>query len=94
MKDIIHHFVDHRHEVIVRRTQYELRKAQERAHILEGFMKVIGTQESLDKAISIIRHSANPQEAKEGLIAEFELSEIQAQAILDLSLARLNWYGA
>ena len=90
LKDIIHHFVDHRHEVIVRRTQYELRKAQERAHILEGFMKVIGTQESLDKAISIIRHSANPQEAKEGLIAEFELSEIQAQAILDLRLARLT----
>ena len=90
LKDIIHHFVDHRHEVIVRRTQYELRKAQERAHILEGFMKVIGTQESLDKAISIIRHSANPQEAKEGLITEFELSEIQAQAILDLRLARLT----
>ena len=90
LKDIIHHFVDHRHEVVVRRTQYELRKAQERAHILEGFMKVIGTQESLDKAISIIRHSANPQEAKEGLITEFELSEIQAQAILDLRLARLT----
>lgn len=90
LKDIIHHFVEHRHEVIVRRTQYELRKAQERAHILEGFMKVIGSQESLDKAISIIRHSANPQEAKEGLIAEFELSEIQAQAILDLRLARLT----
>ena len=90
LKDIIHHFVDHKHEVVVRRTQYELRKAQERAHILEGFMKVIGTQESLDKAISIIRHSANPQEAKEGLITEFELSEIQAQAILDLRLARLT----
>ncbi len=90
VKDIIHHFVDHRHEVIVRRTQYELKKAQERAHILEGFMKVIGSQESLDKAIAIIRHSANPQEAKEGLIAEFELSEIQAQAILDLRLARLT----
>ena len=88
LKDIIHHFVDHRHEVIVRRTEYELRKAKERAHILEGFMKVIGSQESLDKAIAIIRHSANPQEAKEGLIAEFELSEIQAQAILDLRLAR------
>lgn len=90
LKDIIHHFVDHRHEIIVRRTQYELRKAKERAHILEGFMKVIGSQESLDKAIAIIRHSANPQEAKEGLIAEFELSEIQAQAILDLRLARLT----
>ncbi|MEG0761718.1 DNA gyrase subunit A [Chryseobacterium sp.] len=90
VKDIIHHFVEHRHEVIVRRTQYELRKAKERAHILEGFMKVIGTQDSLDKAISIIRHSANPQAAKEGLILEFELSDIQAQAILDLRLARLT----
>ncbi|GAA4166166.1 DNA gyrase subunit A [Chryseobacterium ginsenosidimutans] len=90
LKDIIHHFVEHRHEVIVRRTQYELRKAKERAHILEGFMKVIGTQDSLDRAISIIRHSANPQAAKEGLIEAFELSDIQAQAILDLRLARLT----
>ncbi|RKT02110.1 DNA gyrase subunit A [Chryseobacterium defluvii] len=90
LKDIIHHFVDHRHEVIVRRTEYELRKAKERAHILEGFMKVIGTQDALDKAISIIRHSANPQAAKEGLIEEFDLSDIQAQAILDLRLARLT----
>ncbi|MGG5207754.1 DNA gyrase subunit A [Chryseobacterium sp. MIQD13] len=90
LKDIIHHFVEHRHEVIVRRTQYELKKARERAHILEGFMKVIGTQDALDRAISIIRHSANPQAAKEGLIEAFELSEIQAQAILDLRLARLT----
>ncbi|WP_428068812.1 DNA gyrase subunit A [Chryseobacterium gambrini] len=90
LKDIIHHFVEHRHEVIVRRTQFELRKAKERAHILEGFMEVIGSQDSLDKAISIIRHSANPQAAKEGLIEAFELSEIQAQAILDLRLARLT----
>ncbi|WP_449387439.1 DNA gyrase subunit A [Chryseobacterium lineare] len=90
LKDIIHHFVEHRHEVIVRRTKFELRKAKERAHILEGFMKVIGTQDALDKAISIIRHSANPQAAKEGLIEAFELSEIQAQAILDLRLARLT----
>ena len=90
LKNLIHHFVDHRHEVIVRRTEYELRKAKERAHILEGFMKVIGTQDSLDRAIAIIRHSANPQAAKEGLISEFELSEIQAQAILDLRLARLT----
>lgn len=90
LKDIIHHFVEHRHEIIVRRTQYELKKAKERAHILEGFMKVIGTQDSLDRAISIIRHSANPQAAKEGLIEAFELSEIQAQAILDLRLARLT----
>ncbi|MBD8081574.1 DNA gyrase subunit A [Chryseobacterium caseinilyticum] len=90
VKDIIHHFVEHRHEIIVRRTQYELRKAKERAHILEGFMKVIGTQDALDKAISIIRHSSNPQAAKEGLMTEFELSDIQAQAILDLRLARLT----
>ncbi|KAA0126231.1 DNA gyrase subunit A [Chryseobacterium sp. SN22] len=90
LKDIIHHFVEHRHEVIVRRTQFELRKARERAHILEGFMKVIGSQDSLDRAISIIRHSSNPQAAKEGLIEAFELSELQAQAILDLRLARLT----
>lgn len=90
LKDIIHHFVEHRHVIIVRRTEYELKKAKERAHILEGFMKVIGTQDSLDKAISIIRHSATPQAAKEGIIQEFDLSEIQAQAILDLRLARLT----
>lgn len=90
LKDIIHHFVEHRHEVIVRRTKYELKKAKERAHILEGFMKVIGAQDSLDRAIAIIRHSANPQGAKEGLIEAFELSEIQAQAILDMRLARLT----
>ncbi|MCB4235116.1 DNA gyrase subunit A [Kaistella anthropi] len=90
LKQIIHHFVDHRHEIIVRRTEYELRKAKERAHILEGFMKVIGTQDDLDKAIAIIRHSSNPAEAKEGLMKEFDLSEIQAQAVLDLRLARLT----
>ena len=90
LKQIIHHFVDHRHEVIVRRTEFELRKAKERAHILEGFMKVIASQDSLDKAIAIIRKAATPQEAKEGLMAEFELSDIQAQAILDLRLARLT----
>lgn len=90
LKQIIHHFVDHRHEVIIRRTEYELRKARERAHILEGFMKVIATQDSLDKAIAIIRRAVNPQAAKEGLIEEFELSDIQAQAILDLRLARLT----
>ena len=90
LKDLIHHFVEHRHVVVVRRTEFELKKAKERAHILEGFMKVIATQDSLDTAIRIIRHSATPQEAKEGLIAEFELSDIQAQAILDLRLARLT----
>ena len=90
LKDIIYNFVEHRHDVVTRRTEYELKKAKERAHILEGYMKVIATQDTLDKAIAIIRHSANPQTAKEGLIAEFELSEIQAQAILDLRLARLT----
>ncbi|MDQ0476460.1 DNA gyrase subunit A [Chryseobacterium sp. MDT2-18] len=90
VKDLILHFVEHRHEVIVRRTKYDLRKARERAHILEGFMKVIGTQDDLDKAIAIIRHSSNPAEAKDGLMKEFDLSELQAQAILDLRLARLT----
>ena len=90
LKDIIHHFVEHRHEVVIRRTEYELKKARDRAHILEGFMRVIGTQDDLDKAIHIIRHSSNPAEAKDGLMNEFELSDIQAQAILDLRLARLT----
>lgn len=90
LKDIIHHFVEHRHDVVVRRTQYLLKKAQERAHILEGFMKVIATQDTLDLAIKIIRESSSPSEAKTGLIQEFELTEIQAQAILDLRLARLT----
>ena len=90
LKDIIYNFVEHRHDVVTRRTEYELKKAKERAHILEGYMRVIATQDTLDKAIAIIRHSANPQAAKEGLITEFELSEIQAQAILDLRLARLT----
>ena len=90
LKDVIYNFVEHRHDVVTRRTEYELKKAKERAHILEGYMRVIATQDTLDKAIAIIRHSANPQAAKEGLIAEFELSEIQAQAILDLRLARLT----
>ncbi|SDE09639.1 DNA gyrase subunit A [Riemerella columbipharyngis] len=90
LKDIIAHFVEHRHEIVVRRTKYELKKARERAHILEGLMKVIATEDSLDLAISIIKNSKTPQMAKEGLMAEFELSEIQAQAILDLRLARLT----
>ncbi len=90
VKDLIRHFVDHRHEVVVRRTKYDLNKARERAHILEGFMKVIGTQDDLDKAIAIIRNSSSPHDAKEGLMTEFELSDVQAQAILDLRLARLT----
>ena len=90
LRDIIKYFVEHRLDVVTRRTIFELKKAKEKAHILEGFMRVIATQDTLDRAISIIRHSTNPQAAKEGLISEFELSEIQAQAILDLRLARLT----
>ena len=90
LKDLIHHFVYHRLDIVTRRTEFELKKAKDRAHILEGFMKVIATQDTLDRAIAIIRHSENPQAAKDGLMEEFELSEIQAQAILDLRLARLT----
>ena len=67
LKDLIHHFVYHRLDVVTRRTEFELKKARDRAHILEGFMKVIATQDTLDKAIAIIRHSENPQVAREGL---------------------------
>lgn len=90
LKDMIRHFVDHRHEVVVRRTEYELRKAQERAHILEGYMKVIGTQDDLDRAIKIIRESETPEIARESLMAAFDLSEIQARAILELRLRTLT----
>ena len=90
LKDLIKYFVDHRHEVVLRRTEFELKKAREKAHILEGYMKVIATEDSLDRAIYIIRNSSNPAEAKQGLITEFELSEIQAQAILDMRLAKLT----
>ena len=90
LKDLIHHFVEHRHEVVVRRAQYELRKAQERAHILEGYMKVIGTQDDLDRAIKIIRGAATPEEARAELMTAFDLSEIQARAILDLRLRTLT----
>lgn len=90
LKDMIRHFVDHRHDVVVRRTEYELRKAEERAHILEGYMKVIGTQDDLDRAIKIIRESATPDDARVGLMKAFELSEIQAKAILELRLRTLT----
>lgn len=90
LKDLIKHFVDHRHEVVYRRTEFELKKAKDKAHILEGYMKVIASEDTLDKAIHIIRNSNNPSEAKQGLMDEFELSEVQAQAILDLRLAKLT----
>jgi len=90
LKDLILHFVNHRHDVVIRRTQFELRKAEERAHILEGYMKVIGTQDDLDRAIKIIRESATPDDARNGLIEAFDLSEIQARAILELRLRTLT----
>src|SRR5690606_18263077 len=67
LKDLIAEFVDFRHEVVVRRTEYELREAEKRAHILEGYMKVIGTKADLDRAIAIIRESKTPDEAREEL---------------------------
>ena len=90
LKDLIHHFVEHRHEVVVRRAEYDLRKAKERAHILEGYMKVIGTQDDLDRAIKIIRESETPEDARQGLIMAFGLSEIQARSILELRLRTLT----
>lgn len=90
LKDLIVEFINFRHEVVIRRTEYELREAEKRAHILEGYMKVIGTKDDLDNAIRIIRESKTPDEAREGLIAAFELSEIQARAILELRLRTLT----
>jgi DNA gyrase subunit A len=87
LKDMIHHFVEHRHEVVVRRTTYELRKAEERAHILEG---LIIASDNIDEVISIIRGSSNPDEARQKLIKRFELSEIQAKAIVEMRLRQLT----
>ncbi|MEC8248223.1 MAG: DNA gyrase subunit A [Bacteroidota bacterium] len=87
LKDMIHHFVEHRHEVVVRRTEYELRKAEERAHILEG---LIIASDNIDEVIKIIRGSSNPDEAREKLIKRFELSEIQAKAIVEMRLRQLT----
>lgn len=87
LKDLIHHFVEHRHEVVVRRTTYELRKAEERAHILEG---LIIASDNIDEVIAIIRASSNADEAREKLIVRFELSEIQAKAIVEMRLRQLT----
>lgn len=87
LKDLIHYFVEHRHEVVVRRTQYELRKAEERAHILEG---LIIASDNIDEVIKIIRASSNADEARENLIKRFELSEIQARAIVEMRLRQLT----
>lgn len=87
LKQLISCYVDHRHEVVVRRTQFELRKAEERAHILEGLLIAL---DNLDEVIALIRASKTPEEAKTGLMDKFELSEIQAKAILDLRLQKLT----
>ena len=80
LKDLIKAFVEHRHEVVIRRTKYELRKAEERAHILEG---LIIASDNIDEVIAIIKSSKSPQEAIERLIERFSLSELQARAIVE-----------
>lgn len=87
LKDIIHHFVDHRHKVVIRRTEYELREAEKKAHILEGLLIAL---DHIDEVITLIRGSQTPDEARDGLINNFELTEVQAKAILDMRLQRLT----
>jgi DNA gyrase subunit A len=87
LRDLIDNFISHRHEVIIRRTRYDLDQAQKKAHILEGLLIAL---DHLDEVISLIRNSKNPDEAKIGLIENFQLSEIQAKAILELRLQRLT----
>jgi DNA gyrase subunit A len=87
LKELIHYFVEHRHEVVIRRTQYELEQAEKRAHILEGLLIAL---DHLDEVIALIRASNTPDEAKEGLMREFQLSDIQAKAILEMRLQRLT----
>ena len=87
LRDLIVHFVDHRHDVVVRRTRYELEQAEKRAHILEGLLIAL---DHLDEVIKLIRGSQTPDVAREGLMSSFGLSEAQARAILDLRLQRLT----
>ena len=87
LKDMMKHFIDHRHEVVVRRTQFDLRKAEEKAHLLEGLKIAL---DNIDAVIKLIRASKDPLHAKEGLMDSFDLSERQAQAILDMRLQRLT----
>lgn len=87
LKELIHYYVEHRHEVVVRRTQYELEEAQKRAHILEGYLIAL---DNLDEVIALIRSSRDPEIARSGLMEKFALSEIQARAILDMRLQRLT----
>ena len=87
LKDMIGHFVNHRHEVVIRRTQFDLKKAEDRAHILEG---LIIASDNIDEVIAIIRGSQNPQEAIQRLIERFELTEIQSRAIVEMRLRQLT----
>lgn len=87
LKQILESFIEHRKEVVVRRTAYDLRKAEERAHILEGLRRAL---ESLDEVIALIRGASSPETARHGLMEQFELSELQANAILDMRLQRLT----
>ncbi len=87
LRDLIHHFVEHRHEVVVRRTKFELAEAEKRAHVLEGLLIAL---DHLDEVIKLIRSSNTPEEARDGLMTSFGLSEIQARAILDMTLRRLT----
>ncbi|HWD88216.1 MAG TPA: DNA gyrase subunit A [Mucilaginibacter sp.] len=87
LRDLIHHFVEHRHEVVVRRTKFELAEAEKRAHVLEGLLIAL---DHLDEVIKLIRNSNTPEEARDGLMSTFGLSEIQARAILDMTLRRLT----
>jgi len=87
LKDLIVHFVDHRHDVVIRRTKYELAEAEKRAHILEGYLIAL---DHLDEVIKLIRASETPDEARMGLMEKFGLSDIQARAILDMTLRRLT----
>ena len=87
LKDMINYFVEHRHEVVIRRTKFELKKAEDRAHILEG---LIIASDNIDEVITIIRSSTNPQEAIQRLIDRFELSEIQSRAIVEMRLRQLT----
>lgn len=87
LQELIHYFVEHRHEVVIRRTKYELAEAERRAHILEGYLIAL---DNLDEVIALIRNSADPETAKNGLIEKFKLTEIQAKAILDMRLQRLT----
>ncbi len=87
LKVILNHFIDFRHEVVVRRTQFELKEAEARAHILEGLKTAL---DNIDEVIKVIRGSKNPTQAKEGLMNSFGLSEIQSQAILEMRLQRLT----